>query len=200
METSMGKIVLNFYEKDAPKHVENFKKLAKSGYYDGTTFHRVIQNFMIQGGDPNSKDANPANDGQGGPNYTVEAEIGRLHKRGALSAARQGDEVNPQKRSSGSQFYVVQNGPMSMDQLKGLEGQMKGVKGGAFAFTQDQIDLYTTVGGTPFLDGDYTVYGEVIEGMDVVDKIASVAKDRRDRPIENVLIKTITFETREVEE
>jgi len=200
LETSLGKIALNFYDNDAPKHVENFKKLAKEGYYNGTTFHRVIQNFMIQGGDPNSKDNNPANDGLGGPTYTIEAEIKRFHTRGALAAARQGDEVNPKKRSSGSQFYIVQNGAMTLNQLKGLEMQMKAAKGSGFEFTQEQIDLYTTIGGAPFLDGDYTVYGEVVEGMDVVDKIAAVPKDRRDRPFENVLVKNITFETREVEE
>ncbi len=200
IETKTGKIVINFYEKDAPKHVENFKKLAREGFYNGTTFHRVIANFMIQGGDPNSKDDNPNNDGQGGTGYTIPAEIKRLHKRGALAAARLGDQVNPQKASSGCQFYIVHNGPMSLDQIRSFEMQMRMSGKPLFAFTQEQIDLYTTVGGTPHLDGDYTVYGEVIEGMNVVDQIAGVRVDQRSRPYENVTMDKIYLETREVEE
>ncbi len=200
IETDMGKIIINFYEKDAPKHVDNFKKLAREGFYNGTTFHRVITNFMIQGGDPNSKDDNPNNDGQGGTGYTIPAEIKRLHKRGALAAARLGDQVNPQKASSGCQFYIVHNGPWALDQLRGLEMNMRMSGKPLFAFTQEQIDLYTTVGGTPHLDGDYTVYGEAIEGLDIVDKIASVKVDPRSRPYDNVTMKKVYLETREVEE
>ena len=139
-----------------PKHKENFLKLARAGFYDGTTFHRVIPQFMIQGGDPNSKDQDPSNDGQGGPGYTVPAEIDPKlkHVRGALAAARQSDQVNPKRESSGSQFYIVQN-PQ----------------------------------GTPFLDGQYTVFGQTISGLDVVDKIAAVPKGPGDRPKESVTMK-----------
>lgn len=201
IETRFGKIILKFYENDAPKHVANFKKLAKEGFYNGTTFHRVIPNFMIQGGDPNSKDNDPFNDGQGGPGYTIPAEIKRMHVRGALAAARQGDQVNPQKASSGSQFYIVQNGPIPIEKLREMEMNMR-MYGGKplFNFTQEQMDLYTTVGGTPHLDGEYTVYGEVISGMDVVDKIAGVKTDQRSRPLENVTMDKVSIETMEIEE
>lgn len=200
IETRLGKIVLKFYEKDAPKHVENFKKLAREGFYNGTTFHRVIQNFMIQGGDPNSKDADPNNDGQGGTGYTISAEIKRYHKRGALAAARLSDQVNPQKASSGCQFYIVQNGPWTLDQLRTLEMNMRMSGRPMFSLSQEQLDLYTTIGGTPHLDGDYTVYGEVIEGMDVVDRIAQVRVDPRSRPYENVVMDRVYLEIREIEE
>lgn len=199
IETKFGKIVLSLYEQDAPQHVANFKKLIQSGFYNGTTFHRVIQNFMIQSGDPNSKDNDPMNDGMGGPGYTVPAEIKRYHKRGALAAARQGDQVNPAKASSGSQFYIVQNGPISLDQLKQLEMSMRRQKPN-FSLTQEQIDTYATLGGTPFLDNEYTVFGEAVMGLDVVDQIAAVAKDARDRPLENVVVEKVYLDTMEVEE
>lgn len=148
IKTPYGSIKVMLYE-ETKAHKENFLKLAKEGLYDSTTFHRVIDGFMIQGGDPNSKDSNPNNDGQGGPGYTLPAEIIAKfkHKRGALAAARQGDAVNPEKRSSGSQFYIVE--PEK---------------------------------GTPFLNNNYTVFGEVIEGMEVVEVIAVARKDQRDRP------------------
>ncbi len=154
IETSMGKIVIEFYVKDAPQHVANFKKLANAGFYDSTTFHRVVPEFVIQGGDPLSKDNDRSNDGTGGPGYTIPAEIKAKHVRGAVAAARLGDQVNPQRRSSGSQFYIC---------LKDL----------------------------PFLDGNYTVFGKVIEGMEVVDKIAKVPRDERDNPIESVVMKKV---------
>ncbi len=198
IQTSMGTITVNFYENDAPRHVANFKKLASSGFYDSTTFHRVIDGFMIQGGDPNSKDADPNNDGQGGPGYTIPAEIKRYHKRGALAAARLGDNMNPQKASSGSQFYIVNGGPMPLAKLKQLEARLQASTGKTF--NDEQVELYTTVGGTPFLDGEYTVYGEVVSGMDVVDQIARVAKDGRDRPLENVTILKISLKKMEVME
>ncbi|NQU09371.1 peptidylprolyl isomerase [bacterium] len=159
IETRFGRMVLEFYENDAPKTVANFKKLAREGFYNGTTFHRVIPNFMIQGGDPNSKDDDRSNDGIGGPGYTVEAEIKRPHTRGTVATARQGDQVNPQRRSSGSQFFinVVDN---------------KGLNGG------------------------YTVFGQVLEGMEVADKIAAVARDPRDNPREKVEMK-VSLSTRE---
>lgn len=159
IKTSFGDMVILLSDK-TPKHKANFVKLAKEGYYNGTTFHRVIKDFMIQGGDPNSKDSIPYNDGQGGPGYTVDAEfVPELkHVKGALAAARTGDQINPKKASSGSQFYIVQN-----------------------------------QNGTPFLDGNYTVYGQVIKGLDVIDKIATVQKGAGDRPVQDVKM-TVTVE------
>jgi peptidyl-prolyl cis-trans isomerase B (cyclophilin B) len=194
IQTSMGSITVNFYEKDAPQHVANFKKLTSEGFYNGTTFHRVIDGFMIQGGDPNSKDGDPANDGQGGPGYTIPAEIKRYHKRGALAAARLPDHINPQKASSGSQFYIVNAGAMPVNNLKTLEART------GKTFNEEQTTLYTTIGGTPLLDGDYTVYGEVVSGMDVVDQIARVQKDARDRPLENLVIQSVSLTKMEVME
>ena len=153
LTTSEGVIVIKLDAVAAPKHAENVKKLVKEGFYDGTTFHRVIPGFMIQGGDPLSKDqAKRSEHGTGGPGYTVPAEIGKKHKRGSLAAARQGDQVNPKRESSGSQFYIC-------------------------------------VVDTTFLDGQYTVFGEVIEGMDVADKIVAKPRDARDNPKEPVTVK-----------
>lgn len=152
VETKLGKIVIEFYDKDAPKTVANFIKLAKQGFYDGTTFHRVIPGFMIQGGDPNSKSADRSTHGTGGPGYTVEAEIKRDHTRGTVATARLGDQVNPDKRSSGSQFFI-------------------------------------NVKDNGFLNGGYTVFGNVIAGMDVADKIANVPRDGRDNPNDRLEMK-----------
>jgi cyclophilin family peptidyl-prolyl cis-trans isomerase len=160
IETSMGTIVIRFYDKDAPLTVANFKKLASSKFYDGTTFHRVIPGFVIQGGDPNSKDSDRSNDGLGGPGYTVPAEIKQLNKRAAVATARLPDQVNPKRESSGSQFYIC-------------------------------------VADLPALDkGGYTVFGTVIEGMDVVDKIAQVERDSRDNPVTPVVMKKVSIEKR----
>lgn len=149
IETPQGEIKLVLFE-DTPQHRANFLKLAEEGFYDGTTFHRVIDGFMIQGGDPNTKDDDPRNDGTGNPGYTVPAEIKPTHKhvRGAVAAARKGDFDNPQRASSGSQFYIVENHE-----------------------------------GTPMLDEVYTVFGQVVDGLDVIDKIAEQPKDGRDRPL-----------------
>ncbi len=144
--TQFGDMKALLYD-DTPKHKENFIKLAEEGYYDSTTFHRVISGFMIQGGDPNSKDANPMNDGLGGPGYTIPAEIQHKHKKGALAAARKGDAVNPNRESSGSQFYIVHS---------------------------EQ--------GTQHLNGQYTVFGEVVSGLAIVDSIASVEMSRSSVP------------------
>jgi len=160
IETSMGTIVLRFYDKDAPQTVANFKKLANSKFYDGTTFHRVIPQFVIQGGDPNSKDSDRSNDGLGGPGYTVPAEIKQLNKRGAVATARLPDQVNPKRESSGSQFYICLSDLGSLDK------------------------------------GGYTVFATVIEGMDVVDKIAQVERDGRDNPVTPVVMKKVTIEKR----
>ena len=161
---------------ETPKHRDNFVKLVKSGYYDGLLFHRVISGFMIQGGDPDSKNAKPGQQlGSGGPGYTVPAEFNPafIHKKGALSAARQGDQVNPTKASSGSQFYVVQGKKVNPVQL------------GA-NYSPEQKKIYETIGGTPFLDTQYTVFGEITAGLDVIDKIATVQKDQSDRPVKDV--------------
>lgn len=166
---------------ETPKHRDNFVKLIKSGYYDGLLFHRVIKDFMIQGGDPDSKNAKPGQRlGVGGPGYTVEAEIlpQFIHKKGALSAARQGDEVNPKKASSGSQFYVVQGSKQSE---QALNARYSGNN-----YTPEQKIIYETIGGTPFLDKQYTVFGEITEGLDVIDKIADVQKDQSDRPLKDI--------------
>ncbi|MEZ4960591.1 MAG: peptidylprolyl isomerase [Saprospiraceae bacterium] len=183
IETDMGNIKVKLYD-STPKHKENFIKLAKEGYYDGTLFHRVIPGFMVQGGDPDSKTAQPGQPlGAGGPGYTIEAEIGAKHFRGALAAARQGDQVNPEKRSSGSQFYIVQNGPVPAAQLDQIIAQ-KGLQ-----YTPEEKDYYLKVGGTPFLDGDYTVFGQVVEGLDVVDKIANAQRAPGDRPLQDIKMK-----------
>ena len=156
IKTSMGDITIQLADDKAPKHAANFRKLAKEGFYAGTTFHRVIPGFMIQGGDPNSKGDDRSKDGLGGPGYTIDAEIGLTHERGVIAAARQGDEMNPERRSNGSQFYI-------------------------------------TVAPAPFLDGQYSVFGKVIKGMDVVDKIVAVPRDRNDNPIQKVVIKKVTI-------
>ena len=222
---------------DTPLHRDNFIKNVKEHRYDGLLFHRVIKQFMIQGGDINSKDAPlDAHLGDGDLDYTIPAEFvypKYFHKKGALSAARQGDNVNPKKESSGCQFYIVTGKVFNDSTLLGMESQMNenkinvifnnlaqkhmkeiykmrkandenglydlqeklfaeaqelSAKEPEFHFTPEQIEAYTTVGGTPHLDGEYTVFGEVVEGMDVVDKIQKVKTDRSDRPEEDVKI------------
>ncbi|HQX43491.1 MAG: peptidylprolyl isomerase [Saprospiraceae bacterium] len=176
IETSYGNMKVRLYD-STPKHKANFIKLVQEKFYDGTLFHRVINNFMIQGGDPDSKNASPGQPlGSGGPGYTIDAEIGKFHFKGALCAARQGDQVNPQKKSSGSQFYLVQGQTMDPAQIQMLAMQ-KGLN-----YSEADIKKYATLGGTPFLDGDYTVFGEVVEGIEVIDKIAAVQGDQMNRP------------------
>lgn len=233
--TSAGDITVRLFN-DTPIHRDNFIKLAKEGYYDGVLFHRVINEFMIQTGDPDSKNA-PSGKmlGAGDPGYTLEAEIvypAHFHRRGALSAARQGDNVNPERRSSGSQFYIVTGKKYNLAQLAQLEKQLqmaqqqeifnrlaterrdhimelrrKRDQAGLQALqdeliarteaeaaknpvemTETQKNAYATEGGTPHLDGQYTVFGEVISGMDVVDAIQKVETDRADRPKEDIKI------------
>ena len=159
---------------ETPQHRDNFVKLVNEGWYEGSPFHRVIKNFMIQGG----QNA----DGSMDPGYKVPAEFvyGKFHKKGALSAARQSDQVNPEKASSGSQFYIVQGKPLSTQELSSFASR-SGV-----AYTDKQIETYTTIGGTPHLDGGYTVYGEIVEGLEVVDKIAAVKTGAGDRPVNAV--------------
>lgn len=185
IETDLGNITVKLYN-ETPRHRDNFLKLVNDGFYDDLLFHRVIKNFMIQGGDPKSKDAQPGQMlGDGGLPYTVPAEFvpTLFHKKGALAAARQGDNVNPNKESSSCQFYIVQGNVWQLNQLKMMEYQMQK------HFSQAQIDAYTTIGGTPHLDGDYTVFGEVVEGLDVVDKIAAVQCGQFDRPVKDVKMK-----------
>jgi len=185
IETDYGTMTIQL-SNATPQHRDNFLKLAEEGYFDGMLFHRVIEGFMLQGGDPDSKKAKPDQAlGMGGPGYTVPAEFvdSMVHVKGALSAARQGDQVNPQKRSSGSQFYIVQGKPLSVEDLSLIEAK-KGIR-----YTKEQRDAYTSVGGTPFLDRDYTVFGQVINGLDVIDKIAALETDPRDRPKVDVKMK-----------
>ncbi len=182
INTSMGDMKIKLYN-ETPKHRDNFVKLVKEGFYEDLLFHRVIPQFMIQGGDPDSKGAAAgARLGTGGPGYKVDAEIlpGLFHKRGALSAARQGGPGNPEKKSSGSQFYVVTGKKYADAELTQMASRMKR------PLTEEQKAVYMSEGGTPFLDGDYTVFGEVIEGIEIAEKIALVAKDRSDRPNEDV--------------
>jgi cyclophilin family peptidyl-prolyl cis-trans isomerase len=182
LETDMGVMLIELYDA-TPQHRDNFAKLAEQGFFDSLLFHRVINGFMIQGGDPDSRGAGPGQPlGMGGPGYTLPAEFvdSLFHIKGALAAARMGDQANPQKRSSGSQFYIVQGRPSTPDMLDRIEAQ----KG--FRYSSDQRAAYLEMGGTPNLDRDYTVFGRVIEGLEVIDKIAAAATDNRDRPREDV--------------
>ncbi len=180
ISTEQGDMKITLLE-STPKHTENFKKLVSEGFYNDLLFHRVIKGFMIQGGDPDSKGATAQQPlGSGGPGYTIPAEIGTPHFKGMLSAARLGGPSNPEKESSGSQFFIVQGGPVSDEELTAIE-QNKGIK-----YTPAQREKYLKVGGSPMLDADYTVFGEVIEGLDVIDKIANVETDPRDRPVKDV--------------
>ena len=185
MQTTMGDIVIRLSD-STPLHRDNFLKLVKVGYYDSLLFHRVIKNFMIQGGDPNSKTAaGGVLLGNGGPGYTIPAEFRTtlFHKKGVIAAARTGDNINPQKASSGSQFYIVLGKVFRSGELDTLEIQrLNGRKIPSY-----QREIYTTIGGTPHLDQGYTVYGEVVKGLDVVDKIAAV-QTSRDRPLQDVRI------------
>ncbi len=242
IETKFGTMKVMLYN-ETPLHRDNFLKLVKEGYYDSLLFHRVIKDFMIQGGDPDSKSA-AANKslGTGGPGYQINAEIipGLYHKKGALSAARQGDQMNPDKKSSGSQFYIVQGKPTNEHQLQAMVKQINFpiVKDSVFAYVEkpenveiknkidslkqaanypelnneyskiaeliekelkeagliyeysnEQIEVYKTLGGTPHLDNNYTVFGEVVEGLNIIDSIAAVKTDRSDRPSENIIMK-----------
>lgn len=183
IETTLGNITVKLYN-ETPLHRDNFLKLVEDTFYNGCIFHRVINQFMIQGGDPDSKNPKPNQVlGNGGPGYTIAAEIvpGLFHKKGVLAAARLGDNVNPDKESSGSQFYIVQGKKFSASDLDMLETRM-GTK-----FSTEQREAYTTIGGTPHLDGNYTVFGEVVEGLEVVDKIAQVqTHPANNRPLQDI--------------
>lgn len=241
IKTTEDDIVIRLYD-ETPRHRDNFLKLAKNGYFNGTLFHRVIKDFMIQGGDPDSKNAPKGKIlGTSGPDYTIPAEFvypRYFHKRGALSAARTGDEVNPDRESSGSQFYIVWGKIYKPAELKQMERQMAmqqeqevfnllakehreeimefrrnrdqaGLQTlqeqlieetkkicrqkGKPTFTTEQTEAYTTVGGTPFLDNQYTVFGEVEEGINVVERIQNRKTDRNDRPTEDVKMEAIAI-------
>lgn len=182
IRTPMGDMVATLSDL-TPGHRDNFIKLTESGFYDSLLFHRVINGFMIQGGDPGSRQASSGKPlGSGGPGYQIPAEFTDklVHVRGALAAARMGDQVNPEKRSSGSQFYIVQGSSVSAEALEGYERQ-KGI-----SYTPEQKKAYIENGGTPFLDAEYTVFGQVIMGLDVIDRIAATATDRANRPVDNV--------------
>lgn len=235
IETTMGDITVKLYD-ETPKHKENFIKLVKEGVYDSTLFHRVIKNFMIQAGDPTSKTASATDTlGSGDVGYTIPAEFNPkfFHKRGVLAAARQGDDVNPNKESSGCQFYIVTGRKFSEAQMINMENQMNEArldtvfqalarkhmkeiykmrkandmeglmelqdslenqarkevaKEPALKFTPEQIKAYTTVGGAPHLDGSYTVFGEVVDGMNVVAEIETAKTNRQDRPTQDIRI------------
>jgi len=227
LETEFGNMKIKLYDK-TPKHKENFLKLASQNYFNDLLFHRVIKDFMVQGGDPDSKNA-PAGTmlGNGGPGYQIEAEFNDslFHKKGVLSAAREGDQVNPEKKSSGSQFYIVQGKKYTDEELNYMEEQSsaqnyilshedvfkelqelqnKRDNNAIDKLFKDVINkkdfiltkipdfkrkAYKEIGGTPFLDNNYTVFGEVVEGLDVIDKIANVQTDQYDRPIKDIKMK-----------
>ncbi|MBQ5980743.1 MAG: peptidylprolyl isomerase [Prevotella sp.] len=191
LETSMGNIRLVLYN-ETPLHRDNFLRLVKDGYYDGNLFHRVISNFMIQSGDSTSRHAKPGSSvGEYSPDYTIPAEIvypKYFHKRGALAAAREGDEENPQRASSSSQFYIVYGTNHSDADLDRFQELLDEATLGKTKMTKEIRTHYRKYGGTPHLDGQYTVFGEVIEGMDVVKKINRVFTDDYDRPVDDVRI------------
>lgn len=241
LETTMGNITVALYN-ETPKHRDNFIKLVKEGVYDSTLFHRVIKQFMIQAGDPDSKSASDtAMLGSGDVGYTIPAEFNPkfFHKRGVLAAARQGDDVNPEKASSGCQFYIVTGRKFTEPQLLGMENKMNEQREEAifdslarqhmkeiykmrkagdnagllelqdsleaqareladkeekFRFTPEQIQAYSTIGGAPHLDGSYTIFGEVTEGMEVVNNIEITKTNRADRPVENIRILKASIE------
>ncbi len=229
IQTDKGEIVIRLYN-ETPKHRDNIIKLAEEKFYEGQIFHRIINNFVVQGGDPTTKNAKPDSlYGNGGPNYLIDAEIldTIIHKRGAVGMAREGDDVNPEKKSSGSQFYVVKGKIFTQQQLDDLEkklesknksklykkifdaklaqqkdqlkidtislsldvsASMDSVLGTIpkFKFSEKQRNLYSTIGGIPHLDGNYTVFGEVIQGMDIIDEFSAANTDENDRPKKDI--------------
>jgi cyclophilin family peptidyl-prolyl cis-trans isomerase len=188
IDTDSGAMVVKLYNQ-TPLHRDNFIKLAKKNFYDGLLFHRVIKDFMIQGGDPDSKNAKPgAQLGDGGLKYTIPAEFDStlFHKKGALAMAREGDDVNPKKASSSTQFYIVEGRPFTDSDMDKMESRFK------IKIPESHRQVYRTTGGAPFLDMNYTVFGEVVSGQDVISKIASMEKDSNDRPLTDIKM-TITL-------
>jgi peptidyl-prolyl cis-trans isomerase B (cyclophilin B) len=187
IRTELGNIVVELYH-ETPQHRDNFLKLVNEHYYDSLLWHRIIPAFMVQGGDPNSKRAAPGTSlGTGGPGYTVPAEIvpGLIHKKGALAAARQSDQVNPTRASSGSQFYIVQGKTFTEQELD-MIAKRSASMGSSVTYTPEQKQIYATLGGAPHLDGAYTIFGEVIKGLEVIDLLAAVERLPGDRPVKDV--------------
>lgn len=186
IETAFGNMTIELSNR-TPQHRDNFVKLIEAGYFDSLMFHRIIPQFMIQGGDPDSKNAKPGQLlGQGGPGYTVPAEFvpNLIHTKGALSAARLGDQMNPEKASSGSQFFIVQGQPVNEQLLTQME-QMRKIQ-----YSPEEKSIYMQSGfGAPFLDREYTVFGYVVEGLEVIDQIAQAPKDPNDRPLNDIRMK-----------
>ena len=183
IETNKGDMVIKLYN-ETPAHRDNMIKLIKEGFYQDQLFHRVIEDFMIQGGDPHSAGAEKGQRlGSEGSGYTVPAEFNKnlIHKKGALAAARKGDSVNPEKASSGSQFYIVQGKVLTPDEIEMYKQR------GVASFSEESAEIYMTLGGTPHLDGSYTVYGEVVKGLEIIDTIAAQATDAYNRPIDDVI-------------
>lgn len=183
ISTTEGEMVIRLYD-ETPAHRDNMIRLIQDGFYENQLFHRVIRDFMIQGGDPESAGAVTGTRlGNGGPGYTVPAEFhpGLYHKKGVLAAARKGDQVNPEKASSGSQFYLVQGRVFTPEEINLMQERGMG------PFSEEAIETYTTLGGTPHLDGSYSVFGEIVEGMEVLDRIASLPTDAYDRPLKDVV-------------
>lgn len=191
LKTSAGDIIIQLYN-ETPIHRDNFLKLVNEGFYNGLLFHRVIKDFMIQGGDPDSKNAPTDKElGEGGAGYTLPAEIRTpeiFHKRGVIAMAREGDDVNPERRSSGCQFYIVWGKTFSIRQLGQISAAIREATDGETEITPDQRMIYETQGGTPHLDGQYTVFGEVIKGLNIVKKIQQSPTNAHDRPLENIII------------
>ena len=192
LETTMGTIELKLFD-ETPLHRDNFLSLVQSGAYDSLLFHRVIRDFMIQGGDPDSRRAEPGAElGDGDLPYTVPAEFrleeGIYHRRGALAAAREGDDVNPEQRSSAMQFYIVWGRIFDESGLDKIQARLDQRTDGRVKLTPAMREVYKAVGGTPHLDGQYTVFGEVVSGLDVVDAIQQVSTDKNDRPLEDIRI------------
>ena len=192
VETTMGNFEIKLYD-ETPRHRDNFIKLVRQHYYDSLLFHRVIADFMIQTGDPDSKYAEPMQQlGSGGPGWTVPAEFcvdkGIYHKRGALAAARLGDRANPRKASSGSQFYIVWGSIFDDEGLDEVQQMLDQNTGGTVKLTPGMRETYQTIGGTPHLDGQYTVFGEVTRGLEVIDAIQQTWTDLSDRPVEDIRI------------
>lgn len=182
-ETSMGNMLVMLYD-ETPGHRDNMLKLIEEGFYKGQLFHRVIKDFMIQGGDPHSVEAPKGQRlGSGGPGYTIPAEIkpGLIHKKGALAAARKGDQFNPEQASNGSQFYLIQGRVHTPEEVNILTQR------GVASFSEEAVSIYTTLGGSPHLDGAFTVFGEVVEGLEVLDLITSQPCDAYDRPLDDVI-------------
>lgn len=189
VRTELGTMVVELYN-ETPQHRDNFLKLVREGKFDSLLWHRVIPSFMIQGGDPDSKAADPgAPLGEGSLGYTVPAEFNPafVHTKGALSAARAPDEVNPDKASSASQFYVVQGKSWQPNELQMLlDRKNRGITPPKYSYTPEQIAEYAKLGGAPHLDGEYTVFGRVVVGLEVIDKIAALPCDQRDRPLNDI--------------